>query len=68
MAWYVVFRGWKPGVYESCATCSEYIVGFSGAAFQSASSRMQAEEVYQAFLKHIIKKGEYISNKWCWKD
>jgi hypothetical protein len=29
---------------------------------------MQAEEAYQAFLEHIPEKGEYVSNKWCWKD
>jgi viroplasmin and RNaseH domain-containing protein len=68
MVWYVVFRGQKSGVYESYVVCSEYIVGFSGAAFQSYSTRMQAKEVYQAFLKHIAEKGEHVSNKWSWKD
>jgi hypothetical protein len=29
---------------------------------------MQDEEAYQAFLEHVAKKGEHISNKWCWKD
>jgi hypothetical protein len=33
MAWYVGFRGWKPRLYESWVVCSEYVVGFSGAAF-----------------------------------
>jgi viroplasmin and RNaseH domain-containing protein len=33
MAWYVVFHGRKPGVYDSWEVCSQYIVGFSGAAF-----------------------------------
>jgi ribonuclease HI len=64
MTWYIIFLGRKPGVYESWAVCSEYIIGFSGTAFQSYSRRMQAEEAYQAFLKHITEKGEHVSNKW----
>jgi ribonuclease HI len=52
MAWYIVFRGRKPGVYESWGVYSEYILGFSGAAYQSYSTTMQAEEAYVAFLKH----------------
>jgi viroplasmin and RNaseH domain-containing protein len=38
--WYVVFHGRKTGVYESWGVCSKYIVGFSGAALQSYSTRM----------------------------
>jgi viroplasmin and RNaseH domain-containing protein len=60
MMWYVVFRDRKTGVYESW-----YVVGFSGAAFQSYSTRMQDEEAYQVFMEHIAKKGEHVSNKWC---
>jgi hypothetical protein len=65
MVWYVVFRGQKPGVYESWIICIEYVVVFSGATFQSYSTRMQAEEAYQAFLEHVTEKGEHVSNKWC---
>jgi viroplasmin and RNaseH domain-containing protein len=68
MAWYVVFRGRKPVVYESWVVYNEYVIGFSSAFFQSNSTRMQAEEAYQAFLKHIVEKGEHVSNKWSWKD
>jgi hypothetical protein len=45
----------------------EFAVGFSGAAFQSYTTRMQTEETYQAFLEHFTEKGEHVSNKWCWK-
>jgi hypothetical protein len=68
MVRYVVFRGWKPGIYESWTVCREYIVGLSGAAFQSYLTRMQTEEAYQAFQEHIVEKGEHVSNKWYWKD
>jgi viroplasmin and RNaseH domain-containing protein len=57
MVWYTVFRSQKPGVYESWGVCSEYIVDFSGVAFQSYWTMMQIEEVYQAFLEHIVEKG-----------
>jgi viroplasmin and RNaseH domain-containing protein len=40
MTWYVVFCGRKPEVYESWGVCSDYVIGFSGAAFQSYSIRM----------------------------
>jgi viroplasmin and RNaseH domain-containing protein len=65
MAWYVVFHSRKPEVYKLWGVCSEYVIDFSGAAFQSYSARMQTEEAYQAFLEHITKKGEHVSNKWC---
>jgi hypothetical protein len=29
---------------------------------------MQADEAYQAFLEHILEKGEHVSNKWFWND
>jgi viroplasmin and RNaseH domain-containing protein len=48
MAWY----GQKPGGYDSWGVCSEYVISFSGAAFQSYSTRMQAEKDYVAFLDH----------------
>jgi viroplasmin and RNaseH domain-containing protein len=47
-----VFRGRKPEVYDSWGVYSEYIVGFSGAAFQSYSTRMQAKQAYVTFLDH----------------
>jgi viroplasmin and RNaseH domain-containing protein len=68
MVWYIVFRDRKLGVYESWADCSDCVVGFGGAAFQSYSTRMQAKEGYQAFLEHITEKGEHVSNKWSLKD
>jgi viroplasmin and RNaseH domain-containing protein len=64
MTWYIVFRGQKPGVYESWTFYSDYVIGFSGTAFQNYSTRMQAEEAYQAFLEYIAEKGERVSNKW----
>jgi viroplasmin and RNaseH domain-containing protein len=67
MVWYIVFHGRNPEVYESWTICSEYVVGFSGAVFQSYLTRMHAEKAYPAFPEYIAEKGEHASNKWCWK-
>jgi viroplasmin and RNaseH domain-containing protein len=77
MAWYVVFRGQKPEVYDSWGVYSEYVVDFSSATFQSYSTRMQAEEAYVSFLDHqnklqkseqVSQKAEDVAKKWFWKD
>jgi viroplasmin and RNaseH domain-containing protein len=47
-----MFRGQKPRVYDSWGVWSEYVLGFNGAAYQSYSTRMQAEEAYTAFLEY----------------
>jgi hypothetical protein len=70
MPWYVVFHSRKPEVYASWRVCSEYVLGFSGPAYQSYSTRMQAEEAYVVFLEHENqdRKLEHVTNKWCWKN
>jgi hypothetical protein len=77
IAWYVVFRDRKPKVYDSLGVYSEYVVDFSGAAFHSYSTRMQAEKDYVAFLDHqdelwklekVAQKAKDVTKKWCWKD
>jgi hypothetical protein len=69
-----VFRGRKPKVYDSLGVYSEYVVGFSGATFQSYSIRMQVKEAYVAFLDHQdeLRKSEQVTQmeedvvtKWC---
>jgi ribonuclease HI len=52
MTWYVVFRGRKPGVYDSWGVCSKYVLGFSGVTYQSYLTRMEVEEAYASFLEH----------------
>jgi viroplasmin and RNaseH domain-containing protein len=77
MTWYVVFHGRKPKVYDSWGVCSEYVVDFSGATFQSYSTSMQTDEAYVAFLDHqdelqkskqVVQKAEDVAKKWCRKD
>jgi viroplasmin and RNaseH domain-containing protein len=67
----------KPRVYDSWGVYSEYVIGFSGATFQSYSTMMQAEEAFVAFLEHqnelqkakqVTQKVEDVAKKWCWKN
>jgi viroplasmin and RNaseH domain-containing protein len=65
MAWYVVFRDQKSRVHDSWGVCSKYVVGFSGATFQSYSTRKQVDEAYIPFLDHQneLRKSEQILQK-----
>jgi viroplasmin and RNaseH domain-containing protein len=72
-----MFHGRKSRVYDSWRVYSEYVVGFSDAAFQSYSTRMQAEEAYVAFfdhqnklqkLKQVTQKTEDVAKKWSCKN
>jgi viroplasmin and RNaseH domain-containing protein len=51
MTYYVMFRDLKPGVYDSWGVYSEYILSFSGAAYQSYFTRLEVEEAYAVFLE-----------------
>lgn len=44
---YVVWRGRKPGIYETWAECEAQVKGFSGAAFKAFPTRVMAEEAWQ---------------------
>jgi hypothetical protein len=66
-----VFRGQKAEVYELWGICSEYVVSFSRAVYQSYSISMQSEEPYIAFIEHqpkdrkpehVAQKSEHVSN------
>jgi viroplasmin and RNaseH domain-containing protein len=50
MTWYVVFRGRKPGVYDSWGVCSKYVLDFSGATYRSYLTRMEVEKLMLLFL------------------
>jgi viroplasmin and RNaseH domain-containing protein len=51
MTWYVVFRGRKPEVYDSWGVYSEYVLGFSGAAYRSYFTGLEAKAAYATFLE-----------------
>jgi viroplasmin and RNaseH domain-containing protein len=56
MAWYVIFRGRKPGVYDSWGICNDQVSSFCGASFLSYHTRGQAEAAYSAFVYHEKQK------------
>lgn len=45
--YYVVWKGAKPGIYESWPECQAQIQGFPGAAYKSFESKSEAEAAYQ---------------------
>ena len=45
--YYVVWKGAKPGIYETWAECQAQIQGFPGAAYKSFESKSEAEAAYQ---------------------
>lgn len=47
---YVVFRGRKPGLYNSWEECQEQVDGFSKAEFQGYTTLQEAQE---AWIKHV---------------
>ena len=49
MAWYVVFRGRKPGVYRDWQDCNEQVSGFPNCSFRSYPNRDEAVAAYLAY-------------------
>ncbi|KAL9433783.1 hypothetical protein AB3S75_028595 [Citrus x aurantiifolia] len=45
--YYVVFVGWKPGVYDSWAKCHLQVNGFAGNSFKSYKSLESAQNAYE---------------------
>lgn len=45
--YYVVWRGYQPGVYATWAECSAQIDGFSGADYKAFDTRELAEEAFR---------------------
>lgn len=65
MAWYVVFHGRQPGVYDDWAACHAQVSGFSNACFKKYGTRDEAMKAFHAVYgqekkKEQIKKAEEI--------
>jgi viroplasmin and RNaseH domain-containing protein len=50
MLCYVMFCGRKHRVYDSWRVYSGYVLGFSGADYQSYFTRLEVEEAYATFF------------------
>jgi len=52
--WYVVWKGFEPGVYETWPECKQQIEGFEGARYKSFETQIQAVEAYRSDPRNYI--------------
>ena len=55
--WYVVWKGFEPGVYKTWPECKQQIDGFEGALYKSFETQVEAVEAYRSDPR------KYIGNK-----
>ncbi|KAH7859197.1 hypothetical protein Vadar_032903 [Vaccinium darrowii] len=51
--YYVVSVGRRPGVYETWASCSEQVIGFSGAIYEKHATWEEANSALRAYFESI---------------
>jgi hypothetical protein len=64
MKWYVVFKGRRPGVYNTWVKCSEVVSGFRGNLYQGFNNEeaaVQALEKYMAYQKRVDMVGQAVA-------
>jgi ribonuclease HI len=60
---YVVWRGRKPGIYESWEECREQVLGFKDAVYKSFPTKREAEERYKEPIKKTDKASSELQRK-----
>jgi viroplasmin and RNaseH domain-containing protein len=50
MTWYVVYKGYKPGVYADWADCNAQVAGFKKNCYQGFPTK---EEAVASFLEYL---------------
>ena len=55
---YVVWKGKKPGIYDSWASCREQIAGIKGAEYMSFPGRAEAERAFNGSYRDYRGKGK----------
>jgi ribonuclease HI len=53
--YYVVWAGFKPGIYESWEACKRQITGFEKAKYKSFKTRQEAEEAFSQSYETVIE-------------
>jgi len=53
--WYVVWKGFEPGIYETWSECKQQIEGFEGARYKSFETQIQAVEAYRSDSRNYIR-------------
>ncbi|XP_019240594.1 PREDICTED: ribonuclease H-like [Nicotiana attenuata] len=59
---YVVFRGKKPGLYNSWCECAHMVIGFKGSIFKSYKSYDEAVAAFNEFQKENVYSEEQSSS------
>jgi ribonuclease HI len=54
--YYVVWAGFKPGIYESWEACKKQITGFERAKYKSFTSRDEAEDAFNQSYETIVER------------
>ena len=63
-AYYVVWRGKQPGIYDSWEVCEAQVKGQQGAAYKGFPSRSEAEQAFAAGPDaYIIRKPKAVSHQ-----
>lgn len=67
--WYVVWKGFEPGIYESWESCKQQINGYAGAVYKSYTSKRLAHEIYKKWLRHEREiRMRHLLEDWCIKE
>src|SRR5215216_1730528 len=53
---YVVWRGRKPGVYNTWDECRAQVIGFKDATYRSFPTRREAEDAYKESSRNYVGK------------
>lgn len=54
--YYVVWVGFKPGIYESWEACKKQVIGFEGAKYKSFTSREEAADAFNQSYETIKER------------
>lgn len=54
--YYVVWVGFKPGIYESWEACKKQVIGFDGAKYKSFTSREEAADAFNQSYETIKER------------
>lgn len=54
--YYVVWRGFKPGIYETWEACKKQVTGFDGAKYKSFTSREEAEQAFDESYETVVER------------
>ena len=54
--YYVVWAGFKPGIYESWDSCQKQITGFDRAKYKSFTNREEAEDAFNQSYETIVER------------